>query len=566
MSRQQEIKDFLKKAKITRAQVNWLPHDASGRRYARIKSGKKSYILMDSPANEKPDLFYKIDRLLEKNKISVPHVYQANLNKGLMLLEDLGQKSLASIYTTKDYHQIFNLCQKALDILFCIKENIVQKPDFIPNYSDGYLSFEENLLTDWYIPALTGQRLPMKAIVQFKKIWKKLNQKIQKMPKTLVLLDYHADNLMVKQNETLAALDFQDARWGGFLYDAISLLEDERNPLPDDIIQKLWAYYWDKMGLLDTSKNRVLGSILAVQRHTKVIGIFARLAIRDKKEKYLQFIPDSWKMLEKHLDIRALKPYKKWLDKYVDKELRHQPLQVKPFYYLTTAMILAAGRGVRMQNLTDHQPKPLVQVNGKSLIDYVLYNARHMTNIVVNTCYCGNMIHKALEGHKIHFSDEKQALETGGGVQKALPLLTTTGSDGFFVINADALWLDKKETLIKQMERTWNPLEMDILLALVPTRKAKGDVPKGDYFIKKGKPVRRHPPQMKAPFCFMGVQVLHPDMFKGHAVEKYSLVELYDKAEKMGRLGCLIFDGEWFHVGTPKAVEDTTRYFKRKNV
>ena len=69
MSRQQEIKDFLKKAKLVRPQLTWLPHDASGRRYARVKSGKKSYILMDSPANEKPDLFYKIDKLLEKNKI-----------------------------------------------------------------------------------------------------------------------------------------------------------------------------------------------------------------------------------------------------------------------------------------------------------------------------------------------------------------------------------------------------------------------------------------------------------------------------------------------------------------
>jgi MurNAc alpha-1-phosphate uridylyltransferase len=176
------------------------------------------------------------------------------------------------------------------------------------------------------------------------------------------------------------------------------------------------------------------------------------------------------------------------------------------------------------------------------------------------------MIHQELKDKKVKFSDEKTALETGGGVQKALPLLKKTGADGFFVINSDALWLDKKETLLKQMERAWNPLEMDVLLAFVPTKKAKGDVPKGDYFIKNGKPVRRHPPQKKAPYCFMGVQILHPDIFKGHPLKKYSLVELYDKAEQNGRLGCLIFDGLWFHVGTPKAVQDTTKYFKRKKV
>ena len=88
----------------------------------------------------------------------------------------------------------------------------------------------------------------------------------------------------------------------------------------------------------------------------------------------------------------------------------------------------------------------------------------------------------------------------------------------------------------------------------------------GDYFIKNGKPVRRHPPQKKAPYCFMGVQILHPDIFKGRPLKKYSLVELYDKAEQNGRLGCLVFDGLWFHVGTPKAVQDTTKYFKRKKV
>ncbi len=563
--RQKEILAFLKNAKIKQPKIKWLPNDASGRCYARVVSGEKSYILMDSPANEKPDLFCKIDWLLEKHKINVPHIFQSDIKNGLILMEDLGKKSLADIYKSNQEKNIFSAYQKALDLLLKIQKNITKKPDFIPAYSNGYLSFEENLLTDWYVPALTGKRLDEKSILAFKKIWQKLNKQIQKMDNTLVLLDYHADNLMI-QKDKMIALDFQDARWGGFLYDVISLLEDERHPLPEVVAQKLWDYYWQSVGHLNTVKNKTLGAILAVQRHTKVIGIFARLAVRDKKEKYLKYIPDSWKMLEKHLNIKVLKPYKKWLDKYVPVELRHQPLQIKPFYYLTTAMVLAAGRGVRMQNLTDHQPKPLVQVNQKSLIHYVLNHARHMTNIVVNTCYCGEMIHQELKDKKVKFSDEKTALETGGGVQKALPLLKKTGADGFFVINADALWLDKKEPLLKQMERAWNPLEMDVLLAFVPTKKAKGDVPKGDYFIKNGKPVRRHPPQKKAPYCFMGVQILHPDIFKGHPLKKYSLVEMYDKAEQNGRLACLIFDGLWFHVGTPKAVQDTTKYFKRKKV
>lgn len=562
---QKQINSFLKSAHLKSPKLEWLKNDASGRLYARVQTKEKSLILMDSPLNEKPDLFYKVDLLLKKHKIDVPNIYKADLKQAFILMEDLGNTTLASKIKNTSKKEIKLLYIKALDLIIKVIHDIKMKPEYIPEYSNDCLSFEENLFTDWYIPALTGKRLPQKAVLEFQKIWEKLNNKIQKMPAALNLLDYHADNLMLRPNGQMVALDFQDARWGGFLYDIISLLEDERHPLPDDILKDLWAYFWDKMPQFNTKKNQVLGEILAVQRHTKVIGIFARLAIRDKKTNYLKYIPDSWKMLESHLQNRHLKHFQKWLDKYVDKNLRHKPFKPKYFPYLNTAMILAAGRGVRMKNLTNHCPKPLVKVNNKTLLSYVLYAARHMQNIVVNTCYCGRMIHQALKGKKITFSDEKEALETGGGVQNALPKLLTTGKDGFFVINSDALWLDKKIPLLKQMEYAWNPLKMDILLALVPTKKAKGDVPKGDYFIKKGQLIRRRPPITKAPYCFMGVQILHPDIFKNHPMEKYSLYHLYDAAEEKGRLGYLIFDGKWFHVGTPEAVASTTKYFQRKN-
>jgi aminoglycoside/choline kinase family phosphotransferase len=166
-------------------------------------------------------------------------------------MEDLGKTSLADIYNKNLESDIFSSYKKALDLLLKTQKNILVKPDFIPSYSNGYLSFEENLMTDWYIPALTGKRLSEKSITSFKKIWQKLNKKIQAMPKSLVLLDYHADNLMIKTDK-MVALDFQDARWGGFLYDVISLLEDERHPLPEAVSEKLWDYYSDE--LVDTSE------------------------------------------------------------------------------------------------------------------------------------------------------------------------------------------------------------------------------------------------------------------------------------------------------------------------
>lgn len=562
--REQKIKEFIKKAKLGKTQITWLANDASGRRYARLTCPHKTYILMDSPRNEKPEEFYKIDIFLADRGFPVPKIIKADVANGLMIMEDFGPKKMANCLTTPE--KTNQLYKKALKILLDINQ-IKERPDFIPEYTLPYWRFECNLFTDWYYPALTGKRLPEKALKEFQKIWAKLIKKILKMPKALTLLDYHAENIMVR-TKGLGLLDFQDARWGNIFYDAVSLIEDERRILPDFMQQEFWDFYWEGFSKKEKKKYIPMAEIVAVQRHTKVIGIFARLAIRDKKEKYLKWIPDSWKLLEKHLDNPKLTAYKKWLDKYVPVELRHQPLRPKRFPYMTTAFILAAGRGTRMRELTDNCPKPLIKVGDKTLLERTFDKLGWIGTKAVNTCYLGGMIHEALKGEKILFSDEKEAMETGGGVQKALPLLLPTGGDGFFVLNADTFFLDKKgaplsKQLLKRMEYVWNPTKMDILLALVPKSHAYGDVPKGDYFIKKGKPVRRHPPRKKAPYCFMGVQILHPDIFKGIKLHKYSLVELYDKAEKEGRLGCIIFDGKWFHVGTPEAVASVTKYLKK---
>ena len=562
--REQKIKDFIKKARLGKVQLAWLANDASGRRYARLTTPHKTYILMDSPKNEKPEEFYKIDQFLAGYGFPVPKIIQADIANGLMIMEDFGPKKMANCLTTPE--KTTTLYKKALQILLDINK-ISEKPSFVPDYTLPYWRFETNLLTDWYYPALMGKRLPEKALKEFQKIWQKLIKKILKMPPALTLLDYHVENIMVC-SKGLGLLDFQDARWGNIFYDAVSLIEDERHILPDFMQQELWNFYWEGFSKKEKKKYAKMAELVAVQRHTKVIGIFARLAIRDKKEKYLKWIPDAWKLLEKHLNHPALKSYKKWLDKYIPNKLRHQPLKPKHFPYMTTAFVLAAGRGTRMRELTENCPKPLVKVGNKTLLERTFDKLGWISTKVVNTCYLGKMIHEALKEKKVFFSDEKEALETGGGIQKALPLLLPTSQDGFFALNADTFWLDKKgaplaKQLLKKMEYIWNPTKMDILLALVPKSHAYGDVPKGDYFIKHGKPIRRHPPKKKAPYCFMGVQILHPDIFKGIKLHKYSLVELYDKAEKEGRLGYIIFDGKWFHVGTPEAVANVTKYLKK---
>lgn len=228
---------------------------------------------------------------------------------------------------------------------------------------------------------------------------------------------------------------------------------------------------------------------------------------------------------------------------------------------IQTAMILAAGRGTRMGALTDIKPKPLMEIKGKTLLHYICQKLAHfgVTKVVVNTAYKGQMIKDALKNAPVPvvFSDEEQALETGGGVKNALPLLLPNGKDGLFVINADALWDEPTRSVFERLEKAWNPDEMDMLLAMVPKSQTIGDYGKGNYFIENNRLRRIRPDEKDAPYFYMGVHILHPRIFEQSPDGFFSLRDLFDKAQSNKRLGYVIHDGSWYHVGTPQALQET---------
>lgn len=231
---------------------------------------------------------------------------------------------------------------------------------------------------------------------------------------------------------------------------------------------------------------------------------------------------------------------------------------------IKTGMILAAGRGVRMRELTDNTPKPALCVAGKPIITRIAEKmmAANLSKIVVNTCYKGDMIKAALKSFQnICYSDEETALETGGGVKNALPLL---GNEPFFVSNADPVWIDQTTSVFEQLENAYDESTTDILLALIPTINAKGDVKDGNYFIENNLPRRQKAGETNIPYLFMGVQILHPRIFKEAPDGAFSLRDLYDKAEKQNRLKHIVFDGVWYHVGTPEALVETNKALSAK--
>ena len=221
-----------------------------------------------------------------------------------------------------------------------------------------------------------------------------------------------------------------------------------------------------------------------------------------------------------------------------------------------TAMVLAAGLGQRMRPLTASQPKPLVRVAGKPLVDHALDRLAEagVARAVVNVHYLGD----ALEAHvleraapKVTISDEReQLLETGGGMVRAQGLLP----DPFFCINSDNIWLDGPRDAFHDLSQAWDAERMDALLMLVPHCGAHNFRGKGDFHMDtRGRVTRRRSGRI-APFIFTGIQLVSHRMLRDAPEGPFSTNVLWDRAIGEGRLYGVAFTGQWFEVGNPQAI------------
>jgi len=235
-----------------------------------------------------------------------------------------------------------------------------------------------------------------------------------------------------------------------------------------------------------------------------------------------------------------------------------------PYPVLEKAMVLAAGLGTRLRPVTETLPKPLVEIDGRALIDHVLdrLDAAGIKEVVVNTHHLADQVEKQLEGRsspKIRLSPEKELLETGGGVAKALGML---GNQPFFVVNVDALWLNGPFDALVRMASTWDDSRMDGLLMLHSTVDAYGYRGIGDFCADGNGLLTRRPEGEVSPWLFTGIQILHPRLFADAPDGVFSLNVLYDRVIEEKRLYGTVHDGEWFDVGTPKGLEEAEAYMR----
>ena len=221
------------------------------------------------------------------------------------------------------------------------------------------------------------------------------------------------------------------------------------------------------------------------------------------------------------------------------------------------AIVLAAGLGTRMRPYNGHVPKPLVQIGGKSLIDYSLDRLADagVERVVVNVHHLADALERHLASRKrphIVISDERaELLGTGGGIAKALPQL---GDGPFFLVNSDTVWLDGVKPNFARLGDAFDPATMDALLLLAPTAESIGYGGRGDFAMLPDGRLRLRGEREVVPFVYAGAAILSPALFAGAPAGAFPLTPLFDRAGAKDRLFGLRLEGLWMHVGTPEAV------------
>jgi len=331
MNRRAEAREtFFGNAGWAGATTELLAADASFRSYDRVRLNDRVAVLMDAPPPEEDVRpFVRIAKYLSQHGFSAPRVLAEDEKRGFLLLEDLGDDTFTRVLAAGGDERM--LYESAVDTL--IELHQLSSPETAPAGTPPYdmkkLMAEADILVDWFLPAVTGEEAGIVARGDYEAVWGESLAAVATRRETLVLRDFHVDNLMWLPDRNGIArcglLDFQDAVVGPCAYDLMSLIEDARRDIADDLYAAMIERYLAAFPELSPENLSRDIAILGAGRHAKVIGIFTRLAKRDGKRQYLEHIPRVWWLLERSLAHPSLAPVRHWFDIHVPAELRRQP-------------------------------------------------------------------------------------------------------------------------------------------------------------------------------------------------------------------------------------------------
>jgi len=303
------------------AKRSLLAGDASFRRYDRLIAADGSRaVLMDAPPpmeNVRP--FIAIDQLLTSLDLSVPRILAADPENGLLLLEDLGDDTYTRLLAAG--HDEADLYTRATDLLSALHQRLPATAlAGLRDFDADSAILQVSRLLEWYWPAIHGGE-PSAAIRQaFEDAWRAVLPLWHQLPQSLVLFDYHVDNLLLLDRPDVRCcglLDFQDALAGPIAFDLASLLEDVRRDVPLELRRRLIARYLAANPGLDRDAFMTVYAVSAAQRNIRIAGTFARLLRRDMKPDYQRYMPRTWELIAEDLQHPALAPVAAWFETYL---------------------------------------------------------------------------------------------------------------------------------------------------------------------------------------------------------------------------------------------------------
>ena len=311
---------FLQRIGRGSATRRMLAGDASFRRYERVDHNSKIMVLMDAPPPwEDVGPFIAVTRLLEKAGVSVPAILDADEAEGFLLLEDLGDAILTRVLKAEPQREL-ELYTAACEALLTLQK---QSPrEHLPPYDDAVYLREVALFAEWFLPQIVGVEKARTLRGEWLDLWKRVLATAPLQQAVLVHRDYHADNLLWlhdrEGHRAIGMLDYQDALWGDAAYDLVSLLEDARRDVRPETVKACYDAFAKHQDADFATRYALLGA----QRNAKIIGIFARLCVRDGKAHYLDYLPRVWEHFLHDLQHPALAEVKRFVDAQVPDKWR----------------------------------------------------------------------------------------------------------------------------------------------------------------------------------------------------------------------------------------------------
>jgi tRNA threonylcarbamoyl adenosine modification protein YjeE len=339
---------FLEQSGLAHAEREFIQGDASTRIYERLAADGRTAILMNAPRRpDGPPLrdgkpysaiahlaedvkpFVAMARALRARGLSTPEIYAADVAEGLLLIEDLGSEGVVASNTRAPIQERY---ATAVDVLVALHRqglpavlSVAPRIDHaLPKYDVDAFLIEAELLPDWYVPH-RGSEVGAEARSEFLALWRAALRPAIEAPTTWVLRDYHSPNLLwLPKRQGMARvglLDFQDALLGPPAYDVVSLLQDARVDVPEQLEMALLGGYVRARQASDPAFRAAefleLYAVLGAQRATKILGIFARLDRRDGKPQYLRHLPRVYRYLNRSLAHPSLAALKAWYDRNI---------------------------------------------------------------------------------------------------------------------------------------------------------------------------------------------------------------------------------------------------------